>query len=229
METQVQLEQTDQPPSEKVSSYKLPSLSLLMLIVEWTLILGMCWFSLARFEDWNPRTKIGGDEFSYLINSGAIASSLYQKTGAIPLWNPFVKTGEPLLENPFSYVLNPFMTWPLIAWGTYNGSKIAFLIHIMGLGLGGWVLGRVLRLRSAGRVFLGLALASNGSLAGAISGGFYQMTLTQTYIPWIMAGMIGTLYLKRRWPVALSSSRRSCKCLAGHSGTCCPPPLPAVY
>lgn len=203
METQVQLEQADQPPVAKTSSYKLPPLSLLMVIVEFTIILGVCWFSLTNFEDWNPRTKISGDEFSYLINSGAIASSLYHKIGAIPLWNPFVKTGEPLLENPFSYVLNPLMTLPLIAWGTYNGSKIALLIHIMGLGLAGWTLGRVLRLRSAGRVFLGVALAGNGSLAGAISGGFYQMMLTQTYIPWIMAGMIGTLYLKRRWPVAL--------------------------
>jgi hypothetical protein len=203
METQVQLDQPEQPPTEQTSAYKLPPLSLLMLIVEWAIILGVCWFSLVRFEDFNPRTKISGDEFSYLINSGAVASAIYQKSGAIPLWNPFVKTGEPLLENPFSYVLNPFMSLPVIAWGTYNGSKIAFLIHIMGLGLGGWTLGRVLRLRSAGRVFLGLALAGNGSLAGSISGGFYQMAITQTYIPWILAGVIGTLYLKRRWPVAL--------------------------
>jgi hypothetical protein len=196
METQAQ-------PNELAHGYKLPPLTLLMLIVEIVILLSVCWLSMQRFRDWDVTYKISGDEFSYLINSGAIANEIYQRSGSLPLWNPFIKSGEPMYENPFSFVLNPLMTLPIMAWGMYNGSKAALIIHILGLGLGGWTLGRVLRLRSAGRVFLGLALAGNGSLAGSISGGFFQMTLTQTYIPWILAGMIGTLYLKRRWPIAL--------------------------
>jgi hypothetical protein len=63
-------------------------------------------------QDWSPDMRIAGPEFSYLINSGAIAARVYELSGAIPLWNPFMARGEPLLESPFSFVLNPIMTLP---------------------------------------------------------------------------------------------------------------------
>ncbi|MFN8420999.1 MAG: hypothetical protein U0528_17420 [Anaerolineae bacterium] len=194
---------TNTTNSHEPSLYKLPTLSLLMLIIEIAVIVSVSLYSTREYQDWSPRLKIGGDEFSYLINSGAIASKIFQQTGAIPLWNPFVRMGEPLLENPFSYMLNPLMTFPVLYGGMFQGPKFALLLQVVLLGLGGWTLGRVLRLHSAGRVLLGLMLAGNGSLVGAVSGGFYQMALTQTYIPWVLAGLIGTIYLHRRWPVAL--------------------------
>lgn len=184
-------------------SEALPPLSRWLIALEIGLIVAICLISTRQFQNWDPWVKLTGDEFSYLINSGAIASAIYQKTGSIPLWNPFVKLGEPLLESPFSFVLNPLMSMPLIFGDTLNGSKVVVLLHIVLSGIGGWMLGRVLRLGSAGRYLLGVMMAGNGSVAGLLSGGFYQMALTLSYSPWVLAGLIGTLTLRDRWPVAL--------------------------
>jgi hypothetical protein len=167
------------------------------------LIVFICLISTRHLQPGDADQRIGGNEFSYLINSGTIAADMFRRSGSIPLWNPFLRQGEPLLENPFSFVLNPLMTLPLWWWGEIDGSKASLVLHIALAGVGGWVLGVVVRLRGVGRCLLGLALAGNGSIAGAISGGFYQMALTQTYIPWVLAGMIGTLTLRERWPVGL--------------------------
>src|SRR5260221_1595814 len=142
--------------------YHLPPITLLQLIVELGLLVVIPLIETQHLQNWSPDLRIPGDEFSYLVNSGAIASAVFQKTDAIPLWNPFIGSGEPLLESPFSFVLNPFMSWPILWSGPVVGSKIAVIIHIMLMALGGWTLGRVLRLGSPGRARLGRLLAGCG-------------------------------------------------------------------
>lgn len=179
------------------------ALKIVQFTLEVFLILYFCWFFTQHLQDFSPNRRLSGGEFSYLISSGEIAHIVYEKTGAIPLWNPFIGLGEPLLENPFSYVLNPLMTWPVLWWGAYNGAKIAVLLHILLMGIGGWLLGYTLRLNAPSRLLLGLILAGSGSMAANIGNGFYQMGLSQAYIPWVLAGVIGTLYLEKRWPVVV--------------------------
>lgn len=150
-----------------------------------------------------PDRRIHGAEFSYLVSSGVIAANVYHQTGSIPVWNPFMGRGEPLIESPFSFVLNPLMTLPIFWFGLHPGTKIALLLHILLMGIGGWTLGYSLKLGPPGRLFLGLVLGCSGSMAGAISEGFYQMALSQAYVPWVYAGLIGTLYGHERWPVGV--------------------------
>ena len=142
-----------------------------------------------------------GEEYSYLINSGALASFTFQQNGAIPLWNPLIGHGEPLFENLFSYLFNPFMTYPILFWGIVQGGKIAIMLHIVIMALGGWALGRALKLDHGGAVLLALLLAASGSFNSALDRGFYQIGLSLAYVPWVYAGVIGLLYRPqtRRW------------------------------
>ncbi|HLY28281.1 MAG TPA: hypothetical protein VKQ72_18180, partial [Aggregatilineales bacterium] len=184
-------------------SYHLPEISLLSAILEIAIILILVMNFTAIVRDPSGTQRIRGGEYSYLVSSGAVASVIYHRTGSIPLWNPFIGSGEPLFENPFSFILNPLMSLPIIWQGAVEGGKTGVMLNILLLAVGGWVLGRVLRLGWVSRVMLGLLLGGSGSVAGAIGMGFYQMGLSQAYVPWVIAGLIGTLYIPRRWPIAL--------------------------
>ncbi|MCS7072082.1 MAG: hypothetical protein NZM00_11290, partial [Anaerolinea sp.] len=144
-----------------------------------------------------------GQEFSYLVGSGAVAAVTFEHTGRIPLWNSWIGRGEPLLENSFSYVNNPLMFLPVLIWGPYDGGKIAVIVHIVIAGLGGWVLAYMAGLKTAGRLLSAALFTGHGGIVGAIGMGFYQMSLSQTYVPWIYAGTIGALRRRDRWSIGL--------------------------
>lgn len=161
------------------------------------------WIFTPTVHDFSPEQRLRGNEFSYLINSGVIAADILGAGGAIPLWNPFMGAGEPLVENPFSFVLNPAMTLPIVFFGPDHGPRAALLLHIAIMTLGGWLLGLMLKMNTPGRLLLGALMGGSGSMAGAIAEGFYQMSLSQAYVPWVYAGLLGTLNTRARWPVAV--------------------------
>jgi hypothetical protein len=123
----------------------------------------------------SPLITIAGHEYAYVVNSGEILSLIFQKTGAIPLWNPFVGHGEPMLESLFSFVFNPFMFLPFLAFGGVTGGKVVVLIHLGIMAAGGWSLARVLRLGRAARILLALLLAASGSWLIQIAAGYLQI------------------------------------------------------
>lgn len=154
------------------------------------------------YFDWNPYWIVSGFEYSYLANSGILAGEFLRSEGALPAWNPFLGRGEPLLEGPFSYIFNPFISVGMMVLGGVQGGKVVIPLHIVIMGLGGWVLAWMLKLNTPGRLLLGLLLAGSGSMAEG-AGAFFQMGLSQAYLPWVFAGAIGTLYRRERWPVGL--------------------------
>lgn len=181
----------------RVGSIHIP-IPVLSLRISYTLEMGfiaMCLLVFApALRNFSPDVRMPGAEFSYLVNSGAVAAQIVHRTGSIPVWNPFMGIGEPLLENPFSFVLNPLMTLPIVAWGPVQGAKAALLLHVGLMAAGGWMLALSLRLGAPGRLLLALLVSASGGFVGAVSGGFYQMGLSQAYVPWIYAGLIGMLY-----------------------------------
>lgn len=184
-------------------NYQLPPIRWFVACIEISLIVCSVLIFVPQLQNSSPDLMINGDELPFLLNSGQIASQVYKQTGRIPLWNPFIGSGEPLLENLFSFTLNPLMTLPMLVGEPIQGVKFSIVLHILLMGIGGWTLARVLRLGSGGRVLLGLLLAGSGSMASAVGAGFYQIGLSLSYVPWIIAGLIGTLYLRGRWPICL--------------------------
>ncbi|MEQ8676235.1 MAG: hypothetical protein RLP44_19620 [Aggregatilineales bacterium] len=144
--------------------------------------------------DWSPESGVLGQEISYLANSGLTAGAVFQRSGTIPLWNPLMANGEPLIEGPFSFVLNPLMLAPFLWLPALQAVKFSVLAHLLLAGVGGWMLGYTLKYRVAGRLLLACLLCGNGSMNGAIGGGLFQMGLSQAYVIWVYAGLFGTLY-----------------------------------
>lgn len=190
-------------PTRRDTSYRLPPITLLTILFEFAVILAAAFFATRNMHNMSPNLQWTGPDLPLLTHSAAFASRIFQETGAIPLWNPFIGNGEPMLESIQSFILNPFMFAPILLLGPVVGSKVGILLHIVMMGLGGWTLGRMLGLRWAGRIMLGVFLLGSGSMAGQMGRGLYQLTLSQAYTPWIFAGLIGTLYTSRRWCVAL--------------------------
>ncbi len=142
-----------------------------------------------------------GSEYSFLANSGIIAGDFFHEFGKIPLWNPLLGRGEPLVEGSFSFILNPFMSVPFLAFDGVQAGKLVLFIHMLIMAYGGWALGNSLELRAPGRLVLALLLGASGSFTAALSQ--FQMGVSQAYMPWVFAGLFGTLYRKERYHVGL--------------------------
>ena len=137
--------------------------------------------------------RLAGRELSYLLNSGITAGDFLRAYGKIPLWNPLMGRGEPLLENPFSYVLNPLMSLPVMLLGGTQGAKTAVAFHAVLMALGGWVWAGAARLNWPSRILLAMLLGGAGSVTGQLADGFFQMGISHTYAVWVFAALTAIL------------------------------------
>ena len=183
--------------------FRLPPVTLLIVIVEFFVILLAAFWATRNLQNMSPLLQWGGGDLPLLTQGAGFATRIFKETGAIPLWNPLIGNGEPMFESAQSFILNPLMFGPILLLGPIVGTKVGILLHIVLMGLGGWTLARVLGLRWAGRIMMGVFLVGSGSMAAAMGRGLYQLGLSQAYMPWIFAGLIGTLYSSRRWCVGV--------------------------
>ncbi|MBX3083968.1 MAG: hypothetical protein KF716_20195 [Anaerolineae bacterium] len=129
--------------------------------------------------------------------------TLLPAKGYIPLWQPYLEFGDPLLENPVSFAFNPFIAWPCILFGTHNGIKVSIALTAIMAGLGGWAVARVLGLGFLGRMLLAMLCLGKGNMHSFLSQGHYALTIVQAYFPWIFAGVIGIFKGYKRWPIMM--------------------------
>jgi hypothetical protein len=122
----------------------------------------------------------------------------------LPLWNPWMCGGAPLLGNPQARILNPFFPLVLI-FGPAAGTHLAVWLHLAMTWAGGYVLGRVLGMRPLGAVACASAFASSSWFALHVASGELVM-MGFCYFPWLLA--FTELAVERRlgwvWPAALA-------------------------
>ncbi len=182
--------------SNKSSDAKsLPPLKLRQVFIEFLIIFAVFLWVTSHFHQFSSDILINNLDIVPLSRSADFAGHFLRTEGAIPLWNPFIGNGEPMLEAVSSFILNPFMSLPSMLLGARPGVLITILLHGLLMGIGGWVLARVIGLHAAGRVFIGILLISNGSYTGALSHGVFQLSQSQAYIPYVLAGMVTLLFL----------------------------------
>jgi hypothetical protein len=145
--------------------------------------------------------------------------------GHLPLWDPLLGMGAPLLANYQSALLYP-PNWlylalyalagaPLMAWGM----ALIAAIHLAWAGAGMAAIARRLGLGALAQAVCGLAFGLSGYLVARL--GFLSITSTAAWLPWVL------LYLTPRPGEALSSRRDYLKLvfclamllLAGHAQT----------
>ena len=174
---------------------RLPPITLLAVIVEFFIIIFFSLNAASNFLGNDPNLRLPGYEGEYLTSSATFAFSSMKTYGYIPLWQPYLAHGEPLIDNPFSLVMNPVSVIPTLLYGSNIGIRYSIVLTAILAGLGGWALGRMLGFGSLARVLLGLLLMGKGNMIAMIAIGEFQLGGSQAYIPWVMAGIIGVLRL----------------------------------
>jgi len=179
----------------------LPSLARL---AEFALIAGVALAVNWTFIRSDNFERVFGYELEWLTSSAHFAHLSLRDYGYLPLWQPYNNFGEPLIDNPFSFVLNPISAGPTLLFGGVSGIKISIVIYGLFAGFGGYFLARVLRLGLAGRLLLALLMIGKGNMLAMIGNGYFQLGVAQAYFPWIIGAALAVLHLRKaRWAVVL--------------------------
>lgn len=153
----------------------------------------------------NPEMRQTGLEHERLAGVLIPAEIGLRLYGYIPAWNPLMGTGEPLINNAFSYLFNPFYSLPVLLLGIVQGSKLAMILALLIAGYSMWALARSIGIGAVGRVTTAALYMMSGGIAGKFYGGHFQLGLSLAWPPLVMAGLIWTLRTRdRRAPVLMA-------------------------
>ncbi len=118
----------------------------------------------------------------------------------LPFWNPYKCGGMPMLGNPESGIVTPFLLLYLI-FGLIPGMLLEIYLHVAIMFAGGYVLGRELGLVPLAALVLAAMFPSSSWLSLHVAVGHLNF-LSIAYIPWILALLLASCRL-RRWHLAM--------------------------
>ena len=104
-------------------------------------------------------------------------------SGHLPLWNPWLGMGAPLLANYQSGLLYP-PNWLLLATDVAWGQTLLVLLHLIWAGIGMALLARSLGMGTFAQAISGIAYAMSGYLVARA--GFLSINATAAWLPWIL-------------------------------------------
>jgi hypothetical protein len=104
--------------------------------------------------------------------------------GSLPLWNPYVAFGEPLLANPYMQVYYPATWLHLLVepWWWWAGMVVA---HLLLTGAGAYRLARRLGMSPMGAFVAGATWLGSGPLLSLVTLGHHL--IGAAWIPWVLA------------------------------------------
>lgn len=177
-----------------------------MVVVEIGIIIAFT-FAISRpFYESPPNWQLSGGESEWLTSTIHAAYDGLQQYGRIPRWQPYIAHGEPIIENPFNFIFNPFAGMPALFLGPVTGLRISVVLNYFMAGLGGWFLGRVLGFSALARVLLALLLIGKGSMHSMLNASYYQLAFSQLYMAWVTGGVIAIArFPRQRWPLVLTA------------------------
>jgi Bacterial membrane protein YfhO len=105
------------------------------------------------------------------------------RNGYVPLWNPLLGMGAPLLANHQSALLYP-PNWLLLLIEPAWGRGFLLLLHLLWTAAGMVVLARKLGAGSLGQVVAAQAWSLSTFLVSR--GGFFSLTAAAAWIPWVL-------------------------------------------
>ncbi|HYN86930.1 MAG TPA: hypothetical protein VER55_00300 [Ardenticatenaceae bacterium] len=128
-----------------------------------------------------------------------------RRYGVIPLWNPYMLTGFPYAGDFISNFWNPVATLPILLWGGVNGYKVGVFLSFVVAGIGQWLFGSILGLRSPVKLWSALVFMLSGGLALFWHLGWYQLLIGVVWFPCCFAALIWALRSRRRAPLGLAA------------------------
>jgi hypothetical protein len=148
--------------------------------------------------------------------------------GHLPLWNPLLGMGAPLLANyqsaliyPFNWLLLPFQKFggaPYLAYG----QTILVPLHLAISGVGMMFLLNRLKVSQFGQVIGGLAFALSGYSVSRV--GFLSINSALAWMPWVIWSLTprevnGSLRILKGWDFIFLVVILSMQLLSGHAQT----------
>lgn len=118
----------------------------------------------------------------------------------LPFWNPYKCGGMPMLGNPESGIVTPFLLFYLI-FGLIPGMLLEIYLHVAIMFAGGYVFGRELGLVPRAALVLAAMFPSSSWLSLHVAVGHLNF-LSIAYIPWILALLLMSCRL-HRWHLAI--------------------------
>ena len=109
-------------------------------------------------------------------------------SGHLPLWNPWLGMGAPLLANYQSALLYP-PNWILLVTDVAWGQTLLVLLHLIWAGFGMALLARSLGLGTFAQAVSGIAYAMSGYLVAR--SGFLSINAAAAWLPWILVAAEG--------------------------------------
>lgn len=173
----------------------LPVVATWTVIAEWIVIVIIIILVTRVYQSPDPHVQFSGREAEWITSSAYAATAGMRQYGRIPLWQPYLEQGEPLVENPVGFIFNPFAMLPSLLWGPQLGLRLSVVLHVLLAGLGGWFLARILGLGGLGRVLLALLLVGKGGMHAMLGAGYFQLALSQVFMPWVIGGVIAIVRL----------------------------------
>jgi hypothetical protein len=174
-------------------------------VYEWALIALLWAIFVLIFMDgkWGSQYRFAGLEFERLSGIMIPFELSLKQDNQFATWNPTLAFGIPLLNNAFSYLYNPLYSVPVIWLGAAQGTKVSLALALLIAAWGAWLLARAFGLGALARITVALLYMGSGGLSGKMDAGHYQLFLSLTWFPWVMAGVWWTLHTERRRAVVL--------------------------
>ena len=164
---------------------------------EWLAIIAPTWVYCLPFLDLGSSTSLPGPESEYFQSFDQILEFAIKRHGQFPLWNSYFFTGIPYVAHPMLHTYNPFVSIPVLLFGTMDGFKVAVFLGFMIAGLGMWWLGKEIGLSRIGCIWVGLMYAFCGVPAAKFIQGHYLMVLAFGWIPFSLAAILAATSRKR--------------------------------
>lgn len=182
----------------------LPPLKTRQLLLEIVIILLFGLYASRAYINFDPNLTLDGREAQWLTSSASWAAKGVREYGYIPFWQPYTVRGEPAINHPFSFIMNPINTLPSILFNYPNGIKVSVVLSFLLAGTGAWFIGRMLGFSAPARVLLGCLFIVKGTMAQMIGEGYFQLGVTQAYLPWVVGAAIAIgQQPTRRWAIIL--------------------------
>jgi hypothetical protein len=135
------------------------------------------------------------------------------RAGRLPLWNPYVGNGAPLLANYQSALLYP-PNWLGLLLPVDLASGWLAALHLAWAGVGTSILARRLGVRPLGQAVSGLAFGVSQYLVARV--GFFSINATAAWLPWLVLAAEGVLRASHR--VDGAGARRAALGLSAAAG-----------
>ncbi|MFN2226015.1 MAG: hypothetical protein ACK2UY_06900, partial [Anaerolineae bacterium] len=188
-----------------VDAAALLGLAALVLLTFWKLAL-------------TNRVLAGVDVFSYFYPYREYVNQAL-RAGRLPLWNPYLFMGAPLLANSQAAVLYP-LHWPLIWLDAPRQVAWSIAIHIWLAGAGTYLFARrALRLQPLAAGLAAVTLALGGFLGAQVE--HLNQLNASAWLPWLLLCVEGAATAagpRRRWGAVLAGALvAGLTLLAGHT------------